>query len=183
MGLDITAYSHLREVECDHEGVWCYKETRGGDRAHISACAYSDFPQSYRGLAKADRIVTLASSKLIGGACYEETQKTETHKFSAGSYSGYGMWRTDLGQFTGFASLEDIWENPETYKDLAFFEILNFADNEGSIGPEAAQDLYEDFCTFESQYRIHADDWQMRTYLNFKQACDLARESGMVRFH
>lgn len=56
----------------------------------------------------------------------------EVFEFSAGSYSGYNMWRDYLDEFAG---------------NVAFQELIDFADNEGVIGSELSKKLYEDFFT------------------------------------
>lgn len=180
MGLDITAYSHLEHVgrhekdparnEGEPGGIndWCYYEN------HVQAFAYNTFPQSFRGIPIVGR-----DRDLIHGGCYAITDKTGEHRFRAGSYHGYGQWRADLHrQF-----------NPETNPDLPFYELIWFADNEGSIGTEAAADLLADFREHADQYAPAPDSdertqaWFRDKYADWTRAFELAADGGLVRFH
>jgi len=91
MGLDITAYSHLRPVGRHADGGWCE------DDQHVHAFAYNDFPDSFRGIPI---LGTDAFGKdyFIDGGCYAITGSTEQHSFHAGSYSGYSLWRANLAE-------------------------------------------------------------------------------------
>ncbi len=51
--------------------------------------------------------------------------------FRAGSYDGYNTWREQLAALVG-TTPEDVWANPQPGP---FMELINFADNEGFIGP------------------------------------------------
>jgi hypothetical protein len=165
MGLDITAYSHLAPVGLHLEpGVWCE------DDVHVQVMAYDCFPQSYRGLPD------LGSwREFVLGGCYAITEKTETHRFRAGSYGGYNDWRADLQkQF-----------NPERDPDGPFYELIWFADNEGDIGPEAAADLLKDFEQHADAYAPDGDilGYWCENYANWTRAFRLAADGGLVDFH
>lgn len=168
MGLDITAYSHLKLLGT-HVDVedWCE------DDDHLQAYAYSSFPASFRGIE-----ITSNKGELIMGGCYETTPRTEETRFRAGSYGGYGDWRRDLShQF-----------NPEEDPDLPFYELIYFADNDGCIGPEAARDLLADFREHREKYLPGERDeyWEKHyreLYDHWTRAFELAAEDGMVRFH
>jgi hypothetical protein len=163
MGLDIIAYSNLAPIGKHVEELWC------PDDDHIQAFAYDVFPQSFRGIP-----VLSTRGEFVDGGCYERTDKTETLDFRAGSYGGYGQWREDLQrQF-----------NPQREVNGPFYELIWFADNEGSIGPEAAADLLVDF-------REHADrydpsgaypDYSREKYRDWTRACQLAADSGLIYF-
>ena len=177
MGLDITAYSHLKhigkhEIDPDNNegepGPHCYADN------HVHAFAYDSFPQSFRGLPILSTESWGDGTGYFEAGCMETTEQTEEIDFHAGSYTGYNYWRSDLQrQF-----------NPDTKPDLPFYELIWFADNEGSIGPEAAADLLADF-------REHADRYVLpehyasypKIYGNWTRACELAANSGLIRFH
>jgi len=179
MGLDITAYSNLKRIGQHEKDIalnggepggiedFCYYEN------HVHAFAYDVFPTSFRGIPIiATRYV--GDSELIEGGCFETTDATETHGFRAGSYSGYNAWRRDLArQF-----------NPETKADMPFYELIWFADNEGSIGPEAAADLLADFRQHESAYapEFH-EEYFREKYADWARAFELAASGGLVEFH
>jgi hypothetical protein len=171
MGLDITAYSRLKQVG-RHTADWCE------DDSHVSAYAYSDFPRSFRGIP----VLGTRTSSGFGGAmtfleggCYELTSETEVHAFRAGSYGGYNQWRADLQeQF-----------NPGRDPDGPFYELIWFADNEGSIGPDAARDLLTDFEQHAARYDPPGDfpEYARGKYADWMRACALAADGGLVRFH
>lgn len=169
MGLDIVAYSHLVSVG-KHTDEWCE------DEDHIQAYAYVDFPESFRGLpVLAERQAVHTADTFIDGGCYERTAETKAHSFRAGSYSGYGMWRDDLRrQF-----------NPTTAPDQPFYELIWFADNEGTIGPDAARDLLAHFRQHTKQYQPPADwlTFYRERYQHWTCACELAAQSGLIDFH
>src|SRR6476620_2536568 len=118
MGLDITAVSKLvrmaNEPKTDEEWDDFYE----GDG--FKAFWYDSLAHSGAGLVK--------------DACYEPTADSKYHGFRAGSYGGYGQWRKDLADFAGF-TLDEYWEAPDTGQP--FYELIHFADNEGTIGPDA----------------------------------------------
>ena len=184
MGLDITAYSNLRAVG-DHTdpGEWCE------DEGHIMAYAYACFPASFQGIPVLRHEAANSGSDLIIGGCYAVTPETETHKFRAGSYSGYGRWRSDLAEqfnpapITGEGLRRSMAEpNPEG----PFYALIWFADNEGCIGELAAAELLADF-------RAHADryspedptpfDRYRELYQDWTRAFELAADGGLVSFH
>jgi hypothetical protein len=179
MGLDITAYSHLKHIgkhtkdpalnEGEPGGLddYCYYED------HVHAFAYSDFPQSFRGIpvVATRQIPGMFGGSFVEAGCYEVTDQTETHGFRAGSYGGYNQWRADLqAQF-----------NPEREPDGPFYELIWFADNEGSIGPDAAKDLLADFREHADRYG--GEDYARGKYQDWTRVCELAAADGLIRFH
>lgn len=183
MGLDITAYSHLKHIgqhEKDpalNEGEpgslndWCYYEN------HVEAFAYDCFPASYRGLP-----VLRTEREFVFGGCYETTEHTKIHKFCAGSYGGYNAWRKALAnQFNPQPEVPGESYGGEPDPEKPFYELIWFADNEGTIGPDAAKDLLVDF-------REHADTYAPfprfhDPYQDWLRAFELAADGGLVRFH
>lgn len=167
MGLDITAYSHLKAVG-KHAEAWC------DDENHVEVFAYDAFPQSFRGIPVLATEDTQGGSFLVGG-CYALTTETKTHGFRAGSYGGYNQWRADLErQF-----------NPDRTLDGPFYELLWFADNEGSIGPDAARDLLADFREHAKAYQPPGSwsEYARQCYDDWTRAFELATDGGIVSFH
>lgn len=164
MGLDVIAFEHATPVLDHLNQTEC-------DEHYV---AYADcFPQSFRGLED--------------GRCYELSGLD--FGFRAGSYSGYNEWRDNLAQRALGVSAETVWADERTYATEPFFELINFADNEGSIGPEAAADLAADFRDLRAKVNgLPLDDpdeeaWFMACYDNFAHAFDLvARGNGLVSF-
>lgn len=101
MGLDIRAYKKLREVTNPVLDENGYPE---------------DYDNQWMPGASMDW-----SESVWPGKGYPVDSKTiyeweDTYEFRAGSYMGYGMWRESLREFKG---------------DVAFQELIDFADNEG----------------------------------------------------
>lgn len=99
----------------------------------------------------------------------------KSFSFRAGSYSGYGWWRRKLEEFKG---------------DSAFQELINFADNEGTIGPVVSKKLAEDFnehagAAIEFALTSLGDAWEVwiELYDEWKTAFEMASENGAVNFH
>lgn len=185
MGLDITAYSRLQHVG-HHEFDPALNDGEPGPRCyydnHVQAYAYDCFPASFRGIPILGR--KAQHPDIVDGGCYETTDKTETIDFQAGSYSGYNAWRADLArQFNPAPRVGRGRREPDP--DLPFYELIWFADNEGTIGPEAAYCLLDDFRTHADAY---APDEPMPGYWREKytawtRAFELAADGGLVRFH
>lgn len=187
MGLDITAYSHLELAGkmCDAEDDFCSEN-------HVNAFSYASFPKSYAGLAGADEEFTMGRSSFIGGYCYKPTDKTEMRDFCAGSYGGYSVYRNELSDLA-FGMKNDLtsfgdnsyWNRLTALGEGPFWEQINFADNEGSIGPVAAEKLYHDYVNNRDKFLAHVDNDERFVYLydEWTQAYDLARHDGLVRFH
>lgn len=167
MGLDITAYSHLKHVG-KHVDGWCEDYD-----SHVQAFAYDDFPQSFRGIPVLGTEQYSGGGAFLFGGCYEFTAETERHGFRAGSYTGYNQWRSDLQQQF----------NPERDPDGPFYELIWFADNEGCIGTEAARDLLADFEQHAATYRSPEIWGQYEKYADWTRAFRLAASDGLVSFH
>jgi hypothetical protein len=165
MGLDIIAYSNLHPVGT-HTERWCNNED------HVVAFAYADFTQSFRGIPILSTSTAGSGVDIIEGGCYERTEHTKDIGFQAGSYGGYGRWRDDLRcRF-----------NPETAPDGPFYELIYFADNEGSIGPDAARDLLADFREHAARYPLGLSEYSRERYSLWTQACELAADHGLIYF-
>ena len=110
--------------------------------------------------------------------------------FRAGSYSGYGKWRDWLARVAGWESAEDCWDAAKTDKHFLtrpFALLVNFADNEGIIGPAAAKTLADNF----GRHRRDAlatecidRAWNMSRYDLWHAAFRIAAdEAGIVELH
>ncbi len=158
MGLDITAYKKLKMVEnpqIDEYGELVNWETEWTPGASMK---WSEKHFSGRG------------NGVDPDAAY--TYEDE-FGFRAGSYSGYGLWRSQLEQFKG---------------DVAFQELIDFADNEGVIGPFVSKKLFEDFKKYEAEAAEYAKtledgQWFMKKYMDWKNAFEYASDEGAVDFH
>lgn len=190
MGLDITAYSHMKtageyRTHGDEDGEGCEEELE-----HTVTFAYDGFERSMRGLTGVEK-QGIVGSNFIGGDCYAPTEQTESMGFRAGSYSGYNAWRDELAKIAGFSNAGDYW-NGSAGEDAPFYELINFADNEGTIGPEAAKDLLKDFrdhqgkaIAFWRDSGVPEAHWKydIERYQDWTKACELAAADGLISFH
>jgi hypothetical protein len=168
MGLDITACEHASPViPCDQDNEdHAYTD-------HIIAWVFEGFERSLRGLEM--------------GVCYEVSG--EMTEFRVGSYSSYHAWREELAQRALRVSAMTVGEYPSIFVNQPFFELINFSDDEGTIGPEAASDLAADFGALRAKIaaRPWADPedeaWFMEVYDQLQCAFERAAGGGgLVKF-
>jgi hypothetical protein len=163
MGLDITAYQELTKVEnpeLDGDGYPVDYDS------HWKARHLDSYDKSFPG----------RSEGLKNGTVYS------FHKsfgFRAGSYGGYSQWRRELAQLAGYASDTDCWEN---HKSGPFFELINFYDNEGTIGPVVAKKLAKDFTDHHKMAAI-VGGYFFERYCDWENAFNMAADNGAVDFH
>lgn len=164
MGLDISAYSNAKQVS-NHPPFagWCEIEHHA--QAYTPSGA---FHRSFRGL--------------VDGACYDISESDGT-AFRAGSYGGYNEWRDDLSRSVLGVRASVVWETPMGYQGLPFYELINFSDCEGTIGPEAAVDLLKDFYDHRDAYLSSHEGYDVERYLHWLEACELAAAGGLIIFH
>lgn len=162
MGLDIVAHSKIEPVTDLPED-----EDDRYEAGFIRAYVLTGFDQSLRGLED--------------GQWYRSTG--DTLHFCAGSYSGYNHFREALSRAVYDVDPATVWANPDAYRDRPFFELINFADNEGTIGPEAAADLAADFDEWaDTVHERLDDDYYRAKYDEWRAAFHLAAGSGLVNF-
>lgn len=189
MGLDITAYNKANLLpKHAYDGDSCY------DAGHCFVFVEDGFERSYRGLADPDTRFSFpgSTSDVGGGRCYDVSD-SETHRFQAGSYSGYGKFRDLLAQAFHHVDAFQIWPEADRYADAPFFELINFSDCEGTIGPDAAADLLKDFEDGRSQWadylvakyghRVMDQKYYLEKYEDWAHACRLAADRGLIDFH
>lgn len=187
MGLDITYYSNIREV--------VDSDPDDDDYPWSSAIYTHDLGFYYQ----------LGSLKLL--TPYESTPESEIGHISIG-YSSYNQWRRELSILAGYESDKHVWSdtffNPHVkYETLRkrklknlknenckikevkpFYELINFSDCEGVIGPEVSKKLYQDFVNFENKIRnCNMDSYFNNKYKEFKEAFRVASKNGAVSFH
>lgn len=159
MGLDIVAYSQLKKIDPTLFGG----REKALDEGHGNA-----FYQCENFMAQAEGLDL--------DALYNQGE--ERMSFRAGGYSGYNQWRNQLAEVGGFSDAEDAWNHTEG----PFWELINFSDCEGVIGPKASEKLYQDFVNFQDKAKAYSDPWFYSNYENFMAAFDLARNNGAVLF-
>jgi hypothetical protein len=103
-------------------------------------------------------------------------------EFGAGSYGTYNGFRNDLSLIAHGVFAQVIWANPEIYKGSDFYELINFSDCEGVIGPMTSQKLTSDFKKHREAYALENNEWDLERYDNWTKAFELAGNDGMVIF-
>lgn len=187
MGLGITAFSHLTYVghcpdirEDDHE-----YDPDTCDRRHVEAYAYDAFPHALMGVPDLRPLAGNSGSKFLTGGCFALTGQTETHGASR-SYSGYNRWRKGLAD--QFNPYRDNGESPPSPEE-PFYELIWFADNEGTICQLAAISLLANFRNYEAEYVAahstgdHFAEMDIQYYRDFLRCCELAADGGLIDFH
>lgn len=170
MGLDITAYRKLSKVDnpaLDADGDPT-EETM--DTCFCISPYTLEWSNNF-GRAQADGLTA-------GVYDYEDTCG-----FRAGSYSGYGEWRRELAKLVGHMDIKELWEK---LSPGPFIELINFADNEGVIGPIASAKLAKDFADFKDRAEKHPDadaPWFFELYCEWQKAFEMAADGGAVDFH
>jgi hypothetical protein len=175
MGLDITVYTKVvpfdeSKILRTHSGEVDYDWTYDNE-VHKVFC-YDGFEQSLRPLVLDTWVQSVGDS----------------WGFRAGSYSGYSHFRDHLAAVALGVQSHEVWSDPDLYRDKPFFELLNFADNEGTIGGEACKDLLADFEAFEvsafASFALLPDsDWLLEKYDTWTKAVRDAAPHGMIDFH
>lgn len=162
MGLDIVAYADA--VPLDDPEHECSDDC---SEHHIKAYVLEGFEQSLRGL--------------VAGTTYD-VAGSDTIRFRAGSYSGYNAFRDNLSLAVHGVKASAVYNDPDTYRWRPFYELIAFADNEGTIGTDAAADLADDFELSARQVLGVLVEHDTETYENFHAAFRLARKGGLVEF-
>lgn len=185
MGLDVTAYSEATLLP-EHE----FRPDECFEAGHVRAFAYAQFHQSMRGLEWDKSLSDYQGNAdvFIGGREYLCGGKSEW--LSIG-YGGHRVFRKRLASDLLGVTAEAIWTDPDKFRWLPFFELIEFADNEGTIGPEAASDLAIDFRDFADRAdaewsKPDSTGWAERLhslYIQWRQLFDLAAGGGLVNFH
>ena len=99
--------------------------------------------------------------------------------FQAGSYPFYGPWRRELARVGGYEA-EDAWEGRVTQGP--FVELVNFADNEGVLGPMTSAKLAQDFRDNRERARELMDAEDFRLYGKWIEALTMASDGGLINF-
>jgi len=162
MGLDITAYKKLSKIEkpeLDRDGYPVRWDTEVQLRTDYTE---KDFPGRTEGLEHV--------------AVYSYA---EEHRFRAGSYSGYNSWRNELAKLAGYTSADDCWNN---HTSGPFYELINFSDCEGVIGPVVSAKLAKDFADYREKAEI-IGGWFFDAYQDWEKAFTMAADNGAVSFH
>ena len=188
MGLDITAVSKLEPIDLP-EGIELWSdEYYDWEDEQVSSVwnlhPHSYFEEQFQGLKEGPHVY-------FG----------DSYGHRAGSYSGYNQWRDWLARAAYGKRIEDVWEDIDTggYGG-PFAELVNFPDNEGTIGPVASKKLYRDFVLLEDDIMDEIDSWYLKQhptntislddfkwfqskYKDWKETFKIASDNGAVFFH
>ena len=136
---------------------------------------------------KGNKVTKTTFSRYGGGEfesrCYDlepdvvYTTNQPDFGFRAGSYSYYNQWRNQLAEVAGFSSAKDAWEA----NGGPFWELINFSDCDGVIGPTISAKLNMDFILFRDKALKMGDEF-MQNYDDFQTAFAMASRAGAVVF-
>ena len=130
------------------------------------------------------------------GLCaYRPYKAEESMWFTAGSYSSYGIWLSQLAELAKPTDSEIA--QLQLFDDLIlgapvgamnaengpFVELISFSDCEGVIGPETSAKLAKDFADYQAQADQHSDEYFRARYRQWREAFEFARVNGAVCFH
>lgn len=212
MGLDCTAYQHA-ELLPDHPAGPCGQDEDDPwescyNQNHVQTFCYPDFERSMAGLVIPAARFTLGKQEFSGGSWYQcSGQEEGAHN----SYGGHSFFRRMLCEtilkmpWDGYLAhkgdeADPFFEGepPDTFlaavdfgrlADSPFFELLYFADNEGTIGPLAAAKLYKDFVEHEEAFLAslvsggHGDAMEKQYWGQWKRMCEVAADTGLIVLH
>ncbi len=166
MGLDIAAYKKLTKAPdavldadgwpVDYNKYW---------RAHPASIEFAE--ANWPGRAEG----------IEPGVIYAFADQ---FRFRAGSYGGYNAWRDELARFIGRRSAKEFWDSGSP--SGSFSELIDFADNEGVIGPVVAAKLAKDFADNQTRADAFSDAYWRDRYGDWRKAFTMAADNGAVDF-
>lgn len=174
MGVDITAYRQIRKVDVTAgEDYPIDPETREERHNLWRAVRNPDFP------GRADDIED--------GAYHSYTEAVDG---MSRSYGGYNIWRNELAELAGWPEAPDEAESSKRSHAASawaaqsgpFWELINFADNEGVIGTAVSAKLAKDFAEFQSKADAHPHAFFRECYDGMRRAFEAAADGGAVDF-
>lgn len=153
---------------------------------------------AYQGLTKTDAEENIhVSHDEFGYSSDLETGwydcEGESFNFRAGSYSGYNSWRRALCEAIHGVSDVEFWKDAENFIGQPFYELINFSDCEGQIGPKVSEKLFQDFANPENEKKFldycktnfgtdYLEDFYQANWDDFKKAFEIARQGGLVQW-
>ncbi len=175
MGLDITAYRRLKpapNAKLDADGNPLDWER------HFKPYINDSFPGRAEGIDRS-MVYSVKPDNVMG--------------FRGGSYSGYNEWREWLAELVGYpvtAPRGGMGDKPRSHGAWAahegpFWEMINFSDCEGVIGPIVAAKLAKDFAEYDDRAKTKTDGrgWYYEQYQKWREAFEMAADGGAVDFH
>lgn len=177
MGLDITAYSRLVRVDVvfDEDGEPMQNGTHEHLHSYVRVYANPCFPG--RESPFSDRAIYLF---------------TDCKSALSLSYGGYNRWREALAKLAGYTLTG--FNGPFGAREQShaaacwqgatgpFSELINFADNEGTIGSDAAQKLLADFIEWDERAKTVDHPRFHEIYTQMREGLELAADGGALDF-
>lgn len=170
-GLDVTAYEKLTAVLSPK--LDSYGEPSEPNQIQLAPV---DFAERFDGLT--------------AGQVYRYESAFD---FSAGSYTGYNYWRNELAKLAGYEQTPYKSFNGETElrydaavwngEKGAFWELIDFSDAEGVIGPVVCKRVYKDFLQYEAVASKHSDEYFRTSYQDWMRAFSMCANDGAIVFH
>lgn len=161
MGLDITAYRKLKVVKNPVLDEYGDPEEYDTQWKPGESMKWSEKHFEGRGQG-------------INADTVYEFEEEDKYRFRAGSYISYNWWRSQLEKFKG---------------NVAFQELIDFADNEGVIGPIVSTKLHSDFYDHLNEAEEYSNtlgedgEWWLEKYKSWMKAFEYASDNGAVDFH
>ncbi len=166
MGLDITSYKNATPVPADLQAE-IDASPEPADAAYNAGVVIpyinSDFPGREEGVAD--------------GIAYDVSRRTIDIGMS---YGGYNAWRAALAAMVGIPNIREWFRNPDM--KAPFAELINFADNEGTIGPVVCARLALDFDAWAERAAANDDVSANDRYERMRAIFKHAAGSGFVVF-
>jgi hypothetical protein len=179
MGLDISVWANVQKVAPDV--LDRIMEDPDGPREGI----YNELGRDGIWIPEVENFPGRVAGLELGMAYLGE----KVFSFRAGSYGGYNMWRNQLAQLAGMKSAQEFWNlELEQQKKFPFWQLVNFSDCEGIIGPEVSAELAKNFAEFDERAKVFDPDtggWNSfyERYKEWKLVFETASEGGLVEFH
>ncbi len=166
MGLDITSYQNATPAPADLQAkIAASDEPRDAayDAGVVIPYINPDFPGREEGITP-DIAYDVGRRVLDIGM----------------SYSGYNAWRAALAAMVGIPNIREWFRNPDM--KAPFAELINFADNEGTIGPVVCARLTSDFDAWADRAAANDDVSAYGRYERMRAIFKHAAGSGFVVF-
>lgn len=175
MGVSITAYTQLRKRS----------DVVAGEDYAIDPETKQELPHLWRAYINPD--FPGRADEIENRAYYEYAEVVDGMDRS---YGGYNVWRNDLAKLAGWPMAPDESDNGKRSHAASawaaqsgpFWELINFADNEGVIGGEVCAKLAKDFAEYQSMADAHPDQFFRDGYNGMRRAFEAAADTGAVDF-
>jgi hypothetical protein len=113
---------------------------------------------------------------------YKAEKITRTISYSCRYHNDF---RRLLCEMLGYEKNEWLVENSKINSETPFFELFEFADNEGCMDFETSRELHKDFLIHHTKFiQLYKDlgDYVLDQYDLWLETFDLGKENGVVVF-